>query len=412
MLSLRFRILLICVSLLFTGQSCLAAVSIKGDARVRYLVKDNYLFGNTSATTLDTFDSRTRLVIEAKSSGGAFAKVRIRSNVNWGDGIREETRITPITDFAYIGVPFGSVNLEAGNMKSNITRFLEWDQAADQVTLDWHMLDTDWTGIYRILDESEFSQVEMDRLNDNDHVLYGLVARKKFTEIWRGQANLFYADDQRSEYSTGNYMSSASGVFWSIFFEGSLKDMQLESELAFKSADTRQSRDESGRVINRLNIDQGDGWGWYFQCAMAAGDFTPSINIGIAANGFEADNDFGWIMIGNSNNEPISVLGQLGENGDWFWIAPSLLYRVSEKTDIKGNFVWVSVDASESDSETSLRFKNLYEISAELFYKITDSTSFTWKAGLLIPEIEGAYNGSPAKEEAAFGTYARLQVQF
>ncbi|WP_163339552.1 hypothetical protein [Desulfopila sp. IMCC35008] len=412
MTSLGFRVLLICFFLILTAESSLAAVSIKGDARVRYLVKDNYLFGNTNATTLDTFDSRTRLVIEAKSSGGAFAKVRIRSNVNWGDGNREETKITPTADFAYIGVPFGSVDVEAGNMKSNITRFLEWDQSADQVTIDWNMLDVDWTGIYRILDESDYSQVEMDRLDNNDHVLYGLVAKKKFAEHWRGQANLFYADDKRDEYNTGSYMSSASGMFWSMFFEGSYKNLQLESELAFKSANTRQSRDENGFVINGLNINQGDGWGWYFQCAMAAGAFTPTLNIGIAANGYEADNDFGWIMVGNSNNEPISVLSQLGENGDWFWIAPSLLYRVSEKTDLKGNLVWVSVDASESDSDTMLQFKNLYEVSAELFYQITDSTSFTWKAGLLIPEIEGAYDGSSAKDDTAFGTYARLQVQF
>lgn len=400
------------VSVLLMAETASCEVTITGDGRVRYVVKNNYLFGNFDGEIQDSWDSRVRIVVEARSRGGAFAKVRIRSNVNWGDTANGDYSVTPETDFAYIGVPIGPAKVEAGLMKSNVTRFLEWDQDQDQLTIGWDMFGSQWTGVYRVGDESEFSNSDVDRLNDNDRIVYGAIVKKEFSNAYWGQANLFYADDQRDENTTGEYIPAASGFFWSLFLHGEHRKFTYETELAFKSSDVRQSRDEDGFVINRANIDLGDGWGWYFAGVYELGSFTPSLNIGVTRDGYEADNDFGWIMVGNSNNEPIAVVAQLGENGDWYWVAPSLLYTMTEKLEVRGNLVWVSVDAMESDDDTRLHYKNLYEVSVDLLYTITDSAGLTWKAGLLKPEVEGSYYGEEVSEDIAFGTYCRLQVHF
>ena len=74
--------------------------------------------------------------------------------------------------------------------------------------------------------------------------------------------------DQRDEYSTGEHIEPASGFFWSLFLQGEHAKFKYETELAFKSSDTRQSRDENGFVINVDNIDRGDGWGWYLAASI------------------------------------------------------------------------------------------------------------------------------------------------
>ena len=401
---------------MFLAQTANAELILKGDARVRYIVENNYLFGNLDGSAVDTWDSRVRLVFDARSKGGAYAIGRFRmADARWDGtqqtGARGEGSNLRV-DMAYIGVPIGSATVEAGYMKSNVTRFLEYDQDQDQMTVAWDMYGSQWTAIYRVSDESENSRSEIDRINDNDRITYGAIVKKEFSNGYRGQANLFYVDDQRDEMTTGEFLPAESGFFWSLLLEGDHGKFSYETELAFKSSDLRQSRDESGFIINQPNIDLGDGWGWYIAGTYELDAFTTTLNIGMTLDGYEADNDFGWIMTGNSNNEPIAVIAQVGEAGDWFWVAPSLRYPVTEKLDLGGNLVWVSVDATDTDDDTTLSFKNLYEVSFDLLYKITDGVGFTWKAGLLIPELEGSFRGEDPSEDTAFGTYARLQVNF
>lgn len=62
-------------------------VSFSGDARVRYIVKNNYLFGNLDGPTSGYWTSRVRINVIAKAAGGAYAKGRLRMDVTkWGDG--------------------------------------------------------------------------------------------------------------------------------------------------------------------------------------------------------------------------------------------------------------------------------------------------------------------------------------
>lgn len=395
------------------GTSTAGEVTFSGDARVRYIFESNTLFGNAGETTSESWDSRVRLNLHAKADGGSYARVRMRFvDQKWGLNKPRKDSDTLWIDIAYLGVPMGETILEAGLMKSNLTRFFQYDQSVDQAALSWEMFDAKLTAIYRMVSEGKFSIFEINRVQDNDVTTFGLTGEKKLLNNYLVKANLFYQDDQRDPYATGTYITPAEGLFWSLFFDGSFGGLALETEIAFKSSDARQSRDEGGIIINQFNIDRGDGYGWYLETEYPMGAFVPILNFGFTSNGYEADNDFGWLMIGNSNNEPIAVISTVGEAGDWFWIAPSLSYKPSEKLSIKANFVYVDVEPGDDVDPDTYYFDTLWELSGEFTYLISDGATFTWKIGALKPELTGLNKGEPASEDTAFGTYGRVQIHF
>jgi hypothetical protein len=388
---------------------CAGDVTFTGDARARYIYRKNYEYKTPGGSTSDSKDSRVRININAKASGGAYAKARLRFENQFGS---EEWKYTPWVDIGYIGVPFGPTVLEAGLLKSNLTRFFEYDQSVDQAALTWDMFDMSWTAVYRIVDEGQFSSVDIDRIDDHDRVEYGLIAKKRFSDRFNGQAVLFYADDQRDPYAGVEYAKPTDGFFWSLSMNGEVKGMGFETEVAYKDSDRKQSRDETGRVINSGNFSDENGYGGYFEVKYPMGSFVPVLNIGLTFNDYDADNDFGWIMIGNSNNEPTAVVQNVGEGGDWFWIAPSLLYRASEKLSMRANFVYVDIgmDPDSNVDGTVLDFDKLYELSGELIYQISDGADFTWQLGALKPELSDKSVG--ISEDTIVGSYVRFQIRF
>ena len=120
------------------------------------------------------------------------------------------------------------------------------------------------------------------------------------------------------------------------------------------AGNVRQSRDETGAVINLDNVNRGDGWGWYAEGKYSFETFKLYLNTGMAISGYEADSDFGWILLGNSNNEPISVISKLGANGDWFWIGTSVSRQPHERFSAIGHLVLVRVDAVTFDDDLIL----------------------------------------------------------
>ena len=383
-------------------------ITFTGDARARVILRDETLFGNEPGGLKDTYDSRVRLVVNAKSPGGAYAKGRLRFLNKWGVNKVSQTDV----DMAYLGIPFGPVILEAGNMKNNVTRFFEWDQSADQFLVYWDMFDVHWRASYRVIAEGQESIFEINRLEDNDNEVFGLVAVRELNERLYGQASFFYADDDRDPWVTGEFIEPASGAYGSIFFEGSYKKIALHAEAAYKAGNVRQSRDETGAVINLDNVNRGDGWGWYAEGKYSFESSKLYLNTGMAISGYEADNDFGWILLGNSNNEPISVISKLGANGDWFWIGASLENQPLERISAIAHVVLVRVDAVTFDDDSILQYRGFIETSADLSFEITEGATLTWKLGLLLPRLVGTYQGGEVQEDVTFATYARLQVNF
>ncbi|WP_153305775.1 hypothetical protein [Desulfogranum mediterraneum] len=395
------------------ASSAVAEVSVKGDARARYIHRDRYDFGNYDQDGAGYFDSRVRLVFSGTAAGGAYARARVRLIDTRFNGEADPAESKNIwSDYAYIGVPIGPTVVEAGKIKSNISRFLEWDQGVGRLSVDWTMGAYQLIGLLDVEREGQLSEVEIDRLEDNDWLMYGLILKGQLTEQWSGQLNLMYSDDQRDEFGTGSYVADKTGFVGSLLVRGELGDAALETELAYRAARMLNSRDESGPVFAQLSSDSDGGWGWYGQLAYSMDSFTPSLNIGLVTNGFAADNDFGWIMTGNGNNEPIAVFDRLGDGGDWYWFAPSLAYSISERWKLVGNFVWVTVNGSDHAPLDDKRLASLMELSGSMEYQISAGTVFTWKAGYLQPDFDGRLDGAGVEDDPAFGTYGRLEVRF
>ena len=388
-------------------------VVITGDARARVIYKDKYDFGNSDKDAASYGDSRARFVLSGTAAGGAYVKSRLRLGDTKMDGAADPANDKNIwVDYAYIGVPVGPTVIEAGKIKSNVTKFLQWDQSVARLSVDWGVDKYHIIGLVDTFSEGQVSDVEIDQIEDNDWMMYGLIAKGEFSENCFAQLNLAYFDDQRDEFASGQYVPDRSGVVASVYMRGLLMDFNLETELAFKEAKFINSSDEVIAVSDPGNIGADDAWGWYGKVEYPMGNFTPSLNIGLSTNNFAVDNDFGWIMTGNGNNEPIAVFDQLGVVGDWFWIAPSVTYDISEQLRLIGNFVWVSVDGNDNVAVDDKRLANLMEISGSLTYVISKGADFTWKAGYLQPDFDGRLDGAGVEDDGAFGTYARLEVKF
>ncbi len=389
-------------------------ITFSGDGRVRAILRNNTFFGNVDGPDQDSWDSRVRLVAKGKADGGAYARARVRFNSKWRETDARTEFIDPTVDIAYLGIPLGGAIIEAGRMKNNVTRFFEWDQGVDQARLLWDWHDTHWIASYRVLREGTLSEFEIDKIENNDDVAYGLIAKRQLSDDLLAQANLFYADDQRNEFVTGKFIPPASGFYSSIFFDAHFLGFNLVTEAAYKDGNVRQTRDETGAVINEKSVLRGDGWGWYAEIEYPLGSFLPSFNTGFAVNGYEADNDFGWILIGNSNNEPIAIISQIGGLGDWFWFAPSFGYFPNSRFKLKGHLVWIAIEdqRKEFGPDDTWSFQHLLELSADATFIFTDQVTLTWKLGWLKPDLNGFYEEEPIKQETAFASYVRLQVNF
>ncbi len=395
------------------GEEGKSGVTIKGNARARIIYKDKYDFGNSDKDAASYGDSRVRFVVTGTAAGGAYVKSRLRLGDTKMDGAADPSNDKNIwVDYAYIGVPIGPTVVEAGKVKSNITRFLEWDQGTARLSVDWGVDNYNIIGFVDTEKEGQSSDVEIDNLEDNDWMMYGLIFKSDFSENCSAQLNLMYSDDQHDEYSSGSYVPDKSGFIGSVFMQGLLAGFQMETELAYKEANVLNSRDESSPIYGIPEGDADDGWGWYGQVDYQMGSVTPSLNVGLATNNFTVDNDFGWIMTGNGNNEPITVFNQLGGTGDWFWIAPSVSYAVSENLQLVGNLVWVNIDGNDNVATDDKRLANLMEISGSLRYTISKGVDFTWKAGYLQPDFDGRLDDVGVEDDGAFGTYAKLEVKF
>ena len=151
-----FRAISVVLFLMFMAPTVSAnEVTFSGDARVRYIYRDNYGFGNFDRGAHDVLDSRVRINLHAKSKGGAYAKARIRlADQDWGLDKDRKSSDTFWVDIAYLGIPIGPTVVEGGLLKSNVTRFFEWDQSADQIQLMWDMFGAEWTALFRMADEN------------------------------------------------------------------------------------------------------------------------------------------------------------------------------------------------------------------------------------------------------------------
>lgn len=352
-----------------------AAVSLSGDARARWYFEKNY-DGTDDTDTDEHFSSRVRVKFNADAKGGAYARVRLRmADATW-DGTNQ-TRdkgegSNLYTDYAYIGVPIGPVTVEAGLMPVDLTLFSYWDRRDDMLSIKWAH---DMTALqFWYVKDSEYTNAVTDTTDDEDVNRMAIILDQKFVGDFGVKAAAFYTDDQ-----TPADQSGFSGL---VNFTGPVGPVSLVAEFAYEESDVMGTDD--------------DAMGGYIQGSMDFGAASLAVNAGFTKDGFEADDDFGFIMIGGATAitpEPVEEIGALG---DTMWAGAILGYKITEDLSVKGILVYADVDD----------FGSLYEVSGGLNYVVSDGASVEWLAGYLNIDDDDDLLEDP------IGTAVTLNVSF
>jgi len=367
-----------------------AAVTFGGDARVRTYYQENYDLGAIDPETGlrvnendNTWSSRVRIVARAESKGGAYARARIRiADTTWDGTALTRDRgagTNAYWDYAYIGVPLGAgFTIEGGLMPTNLTKFFYWDNREDQLVVKWG---GDMTTVQLwYAKRVEFTGDPVEEADDNDVDAWFLAVDQKFA----GDFGLFaagaYVDDQTA--------ADASGFTGTIQVGGPAGPVALEAALAYVESDLTGNAD--------------DGYGGYIQGGFDLGVVNLTVNAGWVQDGFAADNDFGFIMIGGASSITPGIFDTGGKGvgalADTTWIGGTVGFKVSEALSLKGNLVYADLDTWGTG----------YEVSGSLSYVISDGAVFTWDIGYLglDADDDATYDDSP------FGTALTVEISY
>jgi hypothetical protein len=427
------KVLIAGAALMLAGSFVSAAsaeVNLSGDARIRYIGQSDYkrVYTPNPDRTLtedtngyyDEIDSRIRVKFEAKAKGGAFMKARLRfddfkfwDGQDWG-AYKNENVKNVWADYAYIGIPMGPVTVEGGRMPDDFSKFFSWDNRPTRLKATYEGGGVKVIGLIDILEES--TDNILDEWDDNDFMAYGLVASFQIGDNWNVRGYARYQDDSR-EYNaataelfdpaTGEVVDTVdvmvphndqSGFLGSIHADGKAGMVGLEGEFAYKSSDVLGTED--------------DGFGWYVQASLDMGAFVPAFQFGMTTDGYQADDDFGFIMIGAA--EPITVVDQLGtEYGDSMWAAFTANYAISDQFKMAGNLVYYDIDINDEEADIDVRgLVDAFEISGSATYTVSEGANITYKLGYLSPSYDGRINSAGISDDAYFGQYLRMAIKF
>ncbi|MBT8361039.1 MAG: hypothetical protein HKP41_07770 [Desulfobacterales bacterium] len=370
--------------------SAAAAVTFGGDARVRWYYEEN---GNGLDQKDEKFSSRVRVKVNADAKGGAYARARIRMADSTWDGTRQTRNrgagSNSYVDYAYIGVPMGPVTFEGGLMPVNLTKFTLWDARADQFILKWANDMTNlefWFQKNLEVESRPADPTFNDLADDNDINTYFLKWDQKFAGDWMTTVGLAYRQDETP--------ADVEGAQFTVHFSGPAGPVALAGELAYVESDLLGAgASTAGGAVTAAD----DAWGGYLQGGMNFGATSATISGGFTQDGYLADDDFGYIMIGGASSITPAVASQIGLYGDWGWIAGDIGFKVSEQLSLRGVLAYADI----SD------YGDLFEVSGSVKYAISDGASFTWDIGYLNNNAD-----ADVGDENPFGTALTFGISY
>jgi endonuclease V-like protein UPF0215 family len=383
-------------------------VSISGDARVTYVGWGDYRTNVNDKSTdgySDYFESRISLNVDAKATGGSFMKSRIYfdnegydDDAMWDGYTTEQVSV----DYAYFGVPLNdNWKVIAGHMTVDTTTFFSWGGRKSRVKAVYKNNGLKIVPILQINDE--FTDNDIDEWSDNDAMSYGLIVAKAFNQDWKAKFFGMYFDDAREmqEVTTTEVQEDGSevdvtavvsrtdrsGGIAVVHLDGAVGNVGLAAELGYKSSDVQGTED--------------DGMGGYVQATVNLGAVNPIFLFGMTQNGFMADNDFGFVMVGG--NDSTAKVAKVGNaNGDLMFAAVTLPFDISDRFSVTGNLFY-----ADYDSNTAGGIVDAIEVSGVATYAMSESTSLTYKAGYLAPSYD-----DDTVDDPFFGHLLRMEVAF
>ncbi len=394
------KVIAVAAGLMVTGAlvtTASAAVSFSGDARIRGYYEKNYDFGLTRSNDLTGLserrnkteakaNSRFRVKVNADAKGGSYVRSRIVIG-NGTHGAGSKTDVT--TDYMYVGVPMGPITVEGGRMPANLTQWFLWDDRFDMIIGKWA---NEMTGVqfwYRKVLETP----NPPNNNDNNDITgyYGLLTQK-FAGDWGLTVAGAYIDNDLTDSIDED---AGSGFTGTIGVNGPAGPVKLAAEFSYIDED--------------LTLFQTDaGYGGYLEGGMDFGATSVSIKGGWTQDGFAADDDFGFIMLGGASSITPSTVAQFGRfdgfQADTTFIGATVGFKASEALTLTGILAYADYDD----------FGDAFEVSGRARYGISDGAAIQWDIGYLAFSGDNLLDDDNPffDEKDPFGTALTLEVSF
>jgi hypothetical protein len=312
------------------------------------------------------------------------------------------------TDWAYIGMPIGPVTFEGGSMPVDITKWTIWDARADQALVKYGFDNTQLMAIWqKNIEFDPGTSGDYDGSDNDQQTIWGIW--KQGYMGWNGILAVAYTEDGLStdpnSWPPGQdvpfeALRDRSGWGGTLNLAGPIGPVAVVGEISV--------------VEDSINgqIEDENGWGGYLQGSMDFGAASVTLNGGFTNNGYVADDDFGFIMIGGASAITPSVSEKVGQNGDTWWLGGIAGYQVSENLSLKGILAYADFSKVDSPNNKLLPTTfgidgSAWEISGELSYALSDSSSIDWVAGWLGLDVDNFEN-----EEDPYGTAVTFNVSF
>jgi hypothetical protein len=397
-----------------------AAVTFTGDARERLTLQRDFDFNDK---TNDFNAGRGRLVMNADTKGGATASVRMR----FADGVYDGTEQTGkngdgkgtnyYTDWAYIGIPIGPVTINAGLMPEldADAMFFRYDKRFDRVAATYKMAKTSvaveyskvkeytdpttttFTTVYPAggvtgpLTGSAVTHTGTDFTDDKDINEYGVILKQGFAADWMVTAIGLYQEDQVPETATN---IDNSGFLGFVNAHGSAGPVKVGADFAYVSKDVQGTAD--------------NGWGGTINGKMSFGPADVTLIVGQTKDGYLADSNYGFLMIGGAMGgaspdmpvvgSPIQLVDRVGRGGDTFFTGLIGDYKVSNMIKLMGIVAYADIKD----------YAKLTEISGLVRFDVVDGAYIDLGAGCVIPNMDA----DNANDETAVGAFTELGIKF
>ncbi len=383
-------------------------VSLSGDARARWIYDDNGIDG----MDYDKMDSRVRVVMSAKTDGGAYAKMRLRFlDGTWGQG----KDYTPDakgggnvwSDYGFLGFKAGKFDIAAGKMPIGFSTWFLDDERADRFRVKF----TDGGLLVALTYDSKRETYAADE----DKQVYGVTYKQKFSDDITASFRGVYVDDQAPADRSGVKASANVKMNFAgnnIIIEQSYKENGVASyspnQEALGVADVAAFVNTVAEYA--LGRDTQDQWGGYAEWNATYGTITPVVRVGYTTESFTTDQTFGWLMIGG--DEPISQISRVGQGGDTMFFGASSKMQTSEVLSFQANFVYMDIDsetvtlADGRQWHTSLHGDNPIELSGSMAYEVNKDTTISVKGGWLLSDSD--YDNV----DDAFAAYTKMAIRF
>ncbi len=374
-----------------------AKVSLSGSARVRYRYNDDGV-----KDSVDKWDSRLRIKINATTEGGGYAKGRIRLlDGTWGTG----HDYTPTakgdgnvwSDYAFVGFKKGNIDIAGGKMPVAFSYWYQDDERRDRFRVKYTdgglllALTYDKSIYENGFSESATAKLDTDGdgVNDiaitgntienpnGDKDIWGVVYTQKFSDAFKLGAIV--------EYIVDDTVADHDGVQGSINAKMSFGGNNIFVEQSYKDGD-----------IFSDNAD--DQYGGYAEWNATYGSITPIVRVGYTVDGFQADETFGWLMVGG--DIPTTNIKRVGMGGDTLFAGLTSKFQTTEALSFQGNLVFFDID----DDGSAKYGDNPIEVSGQAKYKIGKGVALVARAGWLSSDSDVA--------DDAFSAYGQMEVKF